>query len=139
MTTARDIMHAGAECIGEDEYLDKAARMMRDLNVGSLPICGRDDRLHGIVTDRDIVLRCCAEARDPAGVPASEIAQGTPHWVDARADVGQVLEIMEGHQVRRVPVISEHRLVGMISEADLARALTDDQLAHFVESIYARG
>lgn len=139
MTTARDIMHAGAECIGEDETLDKAARMMRDLNVGSLPICGRDDRLHGIITDRDIVLRCCAEGRDPAGVQASELAQGKPHWVDARADVGQVLESMESHQVRRMPVIADHRLIGMISEADLARALTDDQLAHFVERICARG
>ena len=139
MTTARDIMHAGAECIGEDETLDKAARMMRDRDVGSLPICGRDDRLHGIITDRDIVLRCCAEGRDPAGVPAAELAQGKPHWVDARADVGEVLESMESHQVRRMPVIADHRLIGMISEADLARALTDDQLAHFVESICARG
>ncbi|MGP4017070.1 CBS domain-containing protein [Saccharopolyspora sp. 5N708] len=137
MTTARDIMHSGAQCIGEDESLYKAAQMMRDLKVGSLPICGRDDRLHGIITDRDIVLRCCAEGRNPAEVKAGELAQGTPHWVEATSDVGQVLSMMEQYQIRRVPVIAEHRLVGMISEADLARHLTDDQLAHFVESVYA--
>ncbi|GAA0536306.1 hypoxic response protein 1 [Saccharopolyspora subtropica] len=137
MTKAREIMHAGAQCIGEDESLYKAAQMMRDLNVGSLPICGRDDRLHGIITDRDIVIKCCAEGRNPAEVKAGELAQGKPHWVDAESDIDQVLTIMEQHQIRRVPVISEHRLVGMISEADVARNLTDDQIAHFVESIYA--
>ncbi|MFI0462516.1 MULTISPECIES: CBS domain-containing protein [Saccharopolyspora] len=137
MTTARDIMHAGAQCIGEDDSLYKAAQMMRDLKVGSLPICGRDDRLHGIITDRDIVLRCCAEGRDPAGMKAGELAQGKPYWVDAASDVGKVLSMMEEHQIRRLPVIADHRLVGMISEADLARHLTDEQLAHFVESVYA--
>ncbi|MEV0057021.1 CBS domain-containing protein [Saccharopolyspora shandongensis] len=137
MTTARDIMHAGARCIGEDESLYTAAQMMRDLKVGSLPICGRDDRLHGIITDRDIVLRCCAEGRNPAEMKAGELAQGKPYWVDAGSDVGKVLSMMEEHKIRRLPVIAEHRLVGMISEADLARHLTDEQLAHFVESVYA--
>ncbi|MDI2032206.1 CBS domain-containing protein [Saccharopolyspora sp. TS4A08] len=137
MTTARDIMHSGAECIGENDTLLTAARMMRDLDVGSLPICGDDDRLHGIITDRDIVLRCCAEGRDPAQVRASEMAQGTPHWIDARSDVGEVLASMEEHRIRRMPVISDHRLVGMISEADLAQHLDGNQLAHFVETICA--
>ncbi len=137
MTTARDIMHPGAECIGENESLFKAAQMMRDLDVGSLPICGQDDRLHGIITDRDIVLRCCAEGRDPAQVTAGEMAQGTPHWIDAQSDVDQVLAMMEQHKIRRMPVIANHRLVGMISEADLAQHLKDDQLAHFVETICA--
>ncbi|GAA2794587.1 CBS domain-containing protein [Saccharopolyspora taberi] len=137
MTTARDIMHAGAKCVNEDESLHRAAQMMRDLNVGSLPICGRDDRLHGMITDRDIVLRCCAEGKDPAEVKAGELAQGTPFWVDAGADVGEVLNLMEQHQIRRVPVIADHKLVGMIAEADLARNLTDAQIAHFVESVYA--
>ncbi|MCW2934689.1 MAG: hypothetical protein JWM19_5651, partial [Actinomycetia bacterium] len=60
MTTARDIMHAGAECIGEHATLAEAARRMRDLDVGALPVCGDDDRLRGIITDRDIVLKCVA-------------------------------------------------------------------------------
>ncbi|MGI8305747.1 CBS domain-containing protein [Saccharopolyspora hattusasensis] len=137
MTTARDIMHAGAKCIDEDDSLYTAAQMMRDLKVGSLPICGRDNRLHGIITDRDIVLRCCAEGRNLAEMRAGELAQGKPYWVDAGSDVDHVLSMMEQHQIRRVPVIADHKLVGMISEADLARHLSDEQLAHFVESIYA--
>jgi CBS domain-containing protein len=131
------MMHAGAECINEDQTLLDAARMMRDLNVGSLPICGNDNRLHGIITDRDIVVRCLAEGRNPADVKAGELAQGTPRWIDADADAARVLEAMESFQVRRLPVLAQHRLVGMISEADLARHLAEGQLAHFVQAVYA--
>ncbi|HVK26517.1 MAG TPA: CBS domain-containing protein [Actinokineospora sp.] len=137
MTTARDIMHAGAECINEDESLLVAARMMRDLGVGSLPICGNDDRLHGIITDRDIVLKCCAEGRDPAEMKAQDLANGAPHCVRADADVSQVLRTMQTNRIRRVPVLDDNRLVGMISEADLARHLNEEQIARFVESVYA--
>jgi CBS domain-containing protein len=75
MSTARDLMHAGAECIGESDTLEKAARMMRDLRVGALPICGNDDRLKGIITVRDIVVRCVAEGGDPRSMTAREMAQ----------------------------------------------------------------
>jgi len=79
MTTARDIMHVGAECIGEHETLAQAARRMRDLDVGALPVCGDDDRLHGIITDPgDIVIRCVAAGGDPQAVTAGDLAQGRP-------------------------------------------------------------
>ncbi len=133
---ARDIMHPGAECITEDDTLAAAAQKMRDLRVGSLPICGPDDRLHGILTDRDIVVRCIAEGRDPAQMRASEAAQGTLFWVDAAAGIDEVLREMEDHQVKRLPVIENHRLVGVISEADLARNLSEDRLAEFIEKVY---
>lgn len=138
MTTARDMMHLGAQCIGEHESMADPARMMRDLGVGSLPICGDDQRLKGIITDRDIVVRCLADGRDPASMTAADMAQGRPFVVDADADAGDVLRSMTEHRVKRMPVIDDHRLVGMISEADLARHLSDDQLAIFVESVYGR-
>jgi CBS domain-containing protein len=134
---ARDIMHQGAECVGEDETVAAAARKMRDLGVGSLPICGADDRLHGILTDRDIVVKCIADGRDPAQLRAGELAQGTLVWVEATADVGEVLHQMEDHHIKRLPVIENHRLVGIISEADLARNLDEHRLAEFVEKVYA--
>ncbi len=137
MTTARDIMHMGAECIGEDDTLFTAAQKMRDLDVGALPICGKDNRLHGIITDRDIVIRCCAEGRNPADVKANEFAQGSLHWVESNTDVGEVLTMMQQHQIKRMPVIEDHRLVGMISEADLGRHLSEGQVAHFVEGVYS--
>jgi CBS domain-containing protein len=134
---ARDIMHPGAECISESDSLAAAARKMRDLGVGSLPICGADDRLHGIITDRDIVVKCIADGGDPAEVRAGDLAQGTLFWVDATADVNEVLREMEEHQIKRLPVIENHRLVGVISEADLARNLSEHRLAEFVEKVYA--
>jgi CBS domain-containing protein len=137
MTNARDIMHPGAECVGENETLADAAHKMRDLHVGALPICGQDDRLHGIITDRDIVVRCIAEDRDPRSVTARELAQGTPTWVDAQADTGEVLRMMEEHKIRRLPVVENHRLVGMISEADLATHLGERELREFASAVYS--
>jgi CBS domain-containing protein len=134
---ARDIMHPGAECIGDNDSVAAAAQKMRDLGVGSLPICGADDRLHGILTDRDIVLKCIADGRDPAQVRAGDLAQETLFWVEADAGVGEVLHQMEDHRVKHLPVIDNHRLVGIITEADLARNLDEHRLAEFVEKVYA--
>ncbi|WP_225800967.1 CBS domain-containing protein [Streptomyces sp. NK15101] len=135
MTTAREIMHTGASCVQENETLMDAARRMSELDVGALPICGPDNRLHGIVTDRDIVVKCLAKGKDPHHMTAGLLAQGKPVTVDADADSEQVLRTMQEHRVRRVPVIDDHRLVGMISEADLARHLPEERVGHFVEEI----
>ncbi|GAA1261633.1 MULTISPECIES: CBS domain-containing protein [Streptomyces] len=137
MTTAREIMHAGATCIQESETLEAAARKMKELDVGALPICGPDDRLYGIITDRDIVLKCLAKGKDPKSMTAGQLEQGKPITIDAETDADQVLEAMEEHKIRRLPVIDNHRLVGMISEADLARNLSEDQVGHFVEAVCA--
>lgn len=104
MTTARDIMHFGAECLGEHEGLLQAAQRMRDLDVGALPVCGDDDRLLGIITDRDIVLDCVAEGGDPATVTAGDLARGKPVTVGV-GDVSDVLRAMEENRIRRLPVI----------------------------------
>jgi CBS domain-containing protein len=137
MTTARDMMHAGAECISEHETLDRAAQMMRDLQVGSLPICGDDDRLKGIITDRDIVVKCIAAGRDPSRTTAAELAQGDVVWVQADADATDVLSTMQDHQIRRVPVLDDHQLIGMISEADLATHLPPDRIAAYCNAVYS--
>ncbi|MBM4831470.1 MULTISPECIES: CBS domain-containing protein [Actinomycetes] len=138
MTTAGDIMHRGAQWIPAHETLDRAAQLMRELNVGALPISDENERLCGILTDRDIVVGCVAMGHDPAKVTAGEMAKGTPRWIEADADVDDVLTEMRTHQIRRLPVIDDKRLVGMISEADLAQHLTDEQIAAFAESVYAR-
>ncbi|MDX3758504.1 CBS domain-containing protein [Streptomyces mirabilis] len=137
MTTARDIMHTGATCIQESQTLEDAARRMKELNVGALPICGEDDRLHGIITDRDIVLKCLAKGKDPRTMTAGELEQGKPITIDADTDSDRVLQVMEEHKIRRLPVIENHRLIGMISEADLARRLPQEQVGHFVEVVCA--
>ncbi|MEU9080049.1 CBS domain-containing protein [Kitasatospora sp. NPDC004745] len=143
MTTAREIMHTGAQCIGAHQTLDEAARMMRDSNVGALPICGDDQKLKGIITDRDIVVRCLAEGKDPSSMTAMELS-GHLHCVRADDSMEMVLRKMEQHQIRRIPVIDGERLVGMISEADLAmghrngQRLTDQQIIEFMDSVYMK-
>jgi CBS domain-containing protein len=136
MTTARDVMHSGVQCIPVNETLDRAAQMMREMDVGALPICGTDDRLHGIITDRDIVVKCVAAGHDPSKVTAGDLAEGTPRWVNADDDISRVLQEMSEHRIKRIPVIENKRLVGMISEADLGQKLPEDQIAEFVEKVF---
>ena len=138
MTTARDIMHSGATCIGEDQSLTDAAKMMRDLGVGALPICGNDQRLHGIITDRDIVIKAVAEGKDLSSCTAGELAQGRVSYVEADTDMDDIVEMMGREQVKRMPVIEGHKLVGMISEADLAQHLDEEHLGKFVEHVFAK-
>ncbi|MEV6951260.1 CBS domain-containing protein [Streptomyces sp. NPDC051183] len=138
MTTAGDIMHPGAQWIPATETLDRAAQLMARLNVGALPISDKTERLCGILTDRDIVVGCVAKGHDPSKVTAGDMARGTPRWIDAGADVSEVLEEMQDHQIRRLPVIKNKKLVGMISESDLAKHLSDQQIAGWAEKVYAR-
>jgi CBS domain-containing protein len=133
---ARDVMHEGVQCIGEHESLRTASQMMCDLGVGALPICGDDDRLKGIITDRDIVVMCCAQGKDIDRTTAGELARGLV-WVDAEASIEDALFKMEQNHIKRLPVIASHRLLGMISEADLAKELPDNKLAEFVHRVYA--
>lgn len=136
MTKARGMMHLGAECIPEHETLDRAAQMMRDHHVGSLPICGNDNRLKGIITDRDIVVKCIAAGHDPAQVTAAELADGLI-WVDADAEAGEVLSLMQDNLIRRLPVLDGQELVGMISEADVATHLPAEQVAAYCNTVYS--
>jgi len=135
MTTARDIMTPGAECVGERDTLVDAARRMRDLDVGALPICGEDGRLKGVVTDRDIVVKALAEGQDPTTVEAGTFGQGKPVTIGADDDVREALRTMEEHQVRRLPVIDGHDLVGMLSQADVARSLSATETGETVAGI----
>ena len=135
MTTAREIMTGGAECAGENDTLVDAAKKMRDLDVGSLPICGEDNRLKGIITDRDIVVKCIAEGGDPKTAKVGELAQGKPVTIGADDDIDEACKTMVDHQLRRLPVIDGHDLIGMVSQADLAKALPADKVGELVSAI----
>lgn len=135
MTTAREIMTPDVTCIGEKESLVEAAHKMADLNVGSLPICGEDNRLQGMVTDRDIVIKALAQDRNPAEVTAHELAQGQPVTIGADDDAAEILHTMAEHKVRRLPVIDGHQLVGIVAVADVARALPDRPVGDLIDAI----
>jgi CBS domain-containing protein len=132
---ARDIMTGGAECIGVNETLEQAARKMKDLDVGSLPICGEDNRLKGMLTDRDIVVRCLADGGDPKSTKAGDLAEGKPVTIGADDTVEEAIRTMQQHQVRRLPVIDGHNLIGMLSQADIARNYPEDRVGELVEFI----
>jgi len=120
---ARDIMSGGTECVSAGDTLETAARRLAEEGVGSMPICGDDDRLKGMLTDRDIVVRAIARGKDVARTLVSELAEGKPVTIGADDSVRETLATMERAQVRRLPVIDGHRLVGIISAADIARHL----------------
>jgi CBS domain-containing protein len=135
MPTARDIMTGSAECASVNDSLVDAARKLRDLDVGSLPICGEDNRLKGVVTDRDIVVRCVAEGKDASSVKVSELAEGKPVTIGADDSVEEVLRTMAEHGVRRLPVIDGHELIGIVSQADVAKNLPEDKVGDLVDAI----
>lgn len=135
--TAREMMTGGAECVGENETVVAAAEKMAALDVGSLPICGEDNRLKGMLTDRDIVVKVLAQGKDPAGTRASELAQGKPVTIGADDSAEEALRTMTEHKVRRLPVIDGHDLIGILSQGDLATALTREQVGELVGTISA--
>jgi CBS domain-containing protein len=137
MTTAREIMTTGARCASVDDTVSQAARMMRDLGVGALPICGEDNRLAGMITDRDIVLNCVAEEMDTTTVRVKDYAGGEVVTIGADDDIEEALDTMARAGVRRLPVIDGHDLVGMISQADIAKNLPEEHAGRLVEAISA--
>src|SRR5690348_3450862 len=120
--TAREVMSGGAECIGENDTLADAARRLAELDVGAMPICGEDNRLKGMLTDRDIVVKALAQGKDPSSTRAGELAEGKPVTIGADDSVDEALRTMKDHKVRRLPVIDGHDLIGVVSQADLAKS-----------------
>ncbi|MEU1972829.1 CBS domain-containing protein [Microbacterium sp. NPDC019599] len=135
MTVARDIMTADPRCVGENQTLVDAAQLMASLDVGALPICGEDKRLKGMVTDRDIVVKCIARGGDPAATSAGSLGEGKPVTIGADDDIEEALEMMKRYQVRRLPVIDGHELVGIISQADIALSLSAEEAGETVAEI----
>ena len=136
-STARDIMSGGVECVGENESITDAAKKMQQLGVGALPICGEDDRLKGMVTDRDIVIKVIAEGMDPSSTTAGSLGQGKPVTIGADDSIDELVRTMSEHQVKRLPVIDGHRLIGMVTEADVAANAPQDVVIDLVKSVYA--
>ncbi|KZM69897.1 CBS domain-containing protein [Nocardia terpenica] len=135
MTTARELMSADVVCARSSDTVLQAARTMAETGVGALPICGEDGKLKGMLTDRDIVVKVVAQRNDPIGVMAGELAEGVPFVVQAGDDVTEVLTAMAEHRVRRIPVLEDKKLVGIIAQADVARALGHDSSGRVVEAV----
>ena len=120
MKTVRDIMTTEAHCIAPDETLAEVAKLMGDLDVGSFPVCD-NDRLIGMITDRDIAVRAVARGEDPQKATAREVMTPEIVYVFDDQDVEEAARLFEAKKIRRLPVLSRaKRLVGIISIGDLA-------------------
>ncbi|MEU1390043.1 MULTISPECIES: CBS domain-containing protein [unclassified Nonomuraea] len=105
-------------------------RRMAELNVGAMPVCGNEGQLKGIITDRDIVVKCVVKGKNPATIAAGELVEAEHVWfIDANAGVEEVLHQMVEHKIRRLPVSENEELVGVISQADLAAKLPEDRVS----------
>jgi CBS domain-containing protein len=136
MTTAREIMTPEADWIDLSATVADAARRMGNSDYGALPVCDGEGHLQGVVTDRDIVVRVVATGDDPDSVQISDLLEGGEViTIGADDDVEEAIRTMKDHGVRRLPVIDGAELVGMVSQADIARALPDARVGDLVGSI----
>jgi CBS domain-containing protein len=133
--TARDVMTPDCKCVGENDTILDAAKKLSDNDVGSMPICGEDDRLKGMLTDRDIVVKVLAQGKDPSSTTAGDLAQGKPVTIGADDSIEEALDVMSEHNIRRLPVIDDQRCVGIIAQADIATELPDEKVGDLVKAI----
>jgi CBS domain-containing protein len=136
MTTAREIMTPGAEWLEADVTVADAARRMAENDIGALPVCSPEGKLQGVVTDRDLVVQVLSQGRDPQGTTVADIVERTEVvTIGADDPAEEAIRTMKDHAVRRLPVIDGTELVGMVSQADIARAMPDAKVGDLVGAI----
>lgn len=116
----KDIMTSPAVCISPEETVAVAARQLTHYNIGALPVCAQDGKLCGVVTDRDLVIRCLAADRDPAKTAVREVMTNRVLSADGQMDAAVAAHLMGREQIRRLPVVSNGKLCGMVTLGDLA-------------------
>ena len=129
---AKDIMTKNPKCVTPETSVREAARLMKQEDVGVLPVVERDgsDRLVGIVTDRDIAIRHVAEGHDSSSCPVREAMTSSVRTAREDDDVNDVMDVMGKEQIRRIPVINERgALIGIVAQADIVREARDDKKA----------
>ena len=133
--TIRDVMTRSPRTIDSAGSAVDAARLMRDEDVGLIPIV-ESDRLVGTVTDRDIAVRIVAEGKSPETTHVADIASRELVTIDPDQDVDEAMRLMSKHQVRRLPVVEENgKLVGIVAQADIAKHVAAAQTGEVVEKI----
>jgi CBS domain-containing protein len=132
--SVRDAMTEDPRSIGASASVVEAARLMREQNIGSLPIAD-DGNLVGVITDRDITTRVVAEAADPETTSVGDVYSRDLITVEPDTDLEEALALMARHQVRRLPVVENDRLVGIVAQADIALTENETRTGELVEAI----
>ena len=134
-TRASEIMSKDITVIREEETVRDAAQRLASDDIGVLPICDSNKQLKGMLTDRDIVVHVIARGKDPASTTARELEQGEIVMLRPDDSVEHALDLMAQHQVRRLPVVDNGRIVGMVSQADVAKAVRPEDAGRMLTSI----
>src|SRR5947207_7490225 len=132
--SVRDAMTVDPRSIGTSASVVEAARLMREEHIGSLPITD-DEKLVGMITDRDITTRVVAEAADPKTTSVGDVYSRDLISIEPDNDLEQALQLMARHQVRRLPVVEDGRLVGIVAQADIALSENETKTGQLVEAI----
>jgi len=132
--SVKDAMTADVKTAGPSQSLTDVARLMKQEDVGSVPVVD-GERLIGVVTDRDIVVRGIADGSDPHAITAGDIASRDVVTVRPDDDLDAALRLMAQHQVRRLPVVDDGQLVGVVAQADVAHEAKEKDVGHVVEEI----
>jgi len=132
--SVKDAMTADVKTAGPSQSLTDVARLMKQEDVGSVPVVD-GERLVGVVTDRDIVVRGIADGSDPHAIKAGDIASRDVVTVRPDDDLDAALRLMAQHQVRRLPVVDDGQLVGVVAQADVAHEAKEKDVGHVVEEI----
>jgi CBS domain-containing protein len=130
----REVMTPGPETIQADRPVADAAKLMKEADAGMIPVMDNGNLL-GTVTDRDIAIRIVAEGKDPQATLVREIASTDIVTIEPDRDLEDALRLMAKHQVRRLPVVEDGRLVGVLAQADVAREGNEQEVGHTVEEI----
>jgi CBS domain-containing protein len=132
--SVKDAMTADVKTAAPSQSLTDVARLMKQEDVGSVPVVD-GERLVGVVTDRDIVVRGIADGSDPHAIKAGDIASRDVVTVRPDDDLDAALRLMAQHQVRRLPVVDDGQLVGVVAQADVAQEAKEKDVGHVVEEI----
>jgi CBS domain-containing protein len=132
--TVKDAMTASPAYLDSNAYVIEAARTMVSEDVGSLPVV-EEGRLVGIVTDRDLVLQVMAKDLDPNKIPVSDVCSENPIVAGPQEPLEIALKRMAAEQIRRLPVVEEGRLVGILAQADVAQNAEAESTGEMVEQI----
>ena len=134
-TKAADIMTKDVTVIREEETLQQAAERLASDDIGVLPICDENRRIKGILTDRDIVVQAVARGRDPKTTRASELEKGEIVTLAPNDSIDHAADLMAQYQVRRLPVVDDGRVVGMVSQADVAKNVAAEKAGRMLGAI----
>jgi CBS domain-containing protein len=133
----REVMTSGAECIGPQQTVTEAAQRLAELDVGAMPVCGEDEQVQGMITDRDIVVKVLAQGKDPSSTTVADLGGGEPATIGPDDSADDALRTMTDRKVRRLPVVEDGKVIGIVSQADIATHVDEEKVGELVKAISA--